>query len=69
PDLYGAALLSMVRTRWLRTDGGPTPAIQPDAFVIIGTDLGSKAQQDVETEVKRVVPSAVFQLEDGYLSS
>ncbi|KIO27152.1 hypothetical protein M407DRAFT_23569, partial [Tulasnella calospora MUT 4182] len=60
PDLYGAALLSLVRRRWLRMDGGPTPAIQPDEFVIIGTHSGTKTQQDVETEVKRVVPSAVF---------
>ncbi|KIO27154.1 hypothetical protein M407DRAFT_243428 [Tulasnella calospora MUT 4182] len=60
PDLYGEALLSLVRTRWSRTDGAPTPAIQPAKFVNIGPESCYKALQDVEVEVKRLVPSAVF---------
>ncbi|KAG8924008.1 hypothetical protein FRC01_012054 [Tulasnella sp. 417] len=59
--LYLAALLSLVRTRWSQTDGGPIPAIQPTKFAIDCDGRDFKELKDVEIEVQNVVPSFVFQ--------
>lgn len=59
-ELYVTALLSLVEKRWLEVDGGPAPANQPAEFEVISNWRTYKGLQDVEIEVKKVVPSSVF---------
>ncbi|KAG8912515.1 hypothetical protein FRC01_005066, partial [Tulasnella sp. 417] len=59
-NLDVAALLSLVRTRWSQTDGGPIPANKPAKFVIYCTNPDCESLRDVEIQVQEVVPTFAF---------